>query len=118
MVYRGEEPAETASPREQVGFYLRVAECDDVSAFAAAFRKVRVDARFDGDAWRLSVVDGERRLAVRAPLSAENVFADGPKVGANHPEPGWLLRSPSAELKVGEFAGIARGKTRWHVKGT
>lgn len=113
IVYRGKEPAETISPRQQAGFYLRVAESDDLIAFAARMSEVTLEGTFEEDAWRLSAVDGGRRLSVRAPLSAENVFADGPKVGANHPEPGWLLRSPPAELKLGEFAEIARGKRTW-----
>lgn len=113
LVYRGDQPAETASPRHQAGFYLRVTECDDLKVFAAGISEVIVNDCFDEDAWHLSAADGERELAVRAPLSAEPIFADGPKVGKNQPEPGWLLRSPLAELKVGEFAEIARGKQTW-----
>ena len=117
LVYRGNEAAETASPRQQAGFYLRVAEFDDLAAFAASISEVVVNRSFDEDAWHLSAADGERELAVRAPLSAEPVFPDEPPVGKNHPEPGWLLRSPRAELKLDDFPDIARGKTSFRTAG-
>ncbi|HUU42398.1 MAG TPA: hypothetical protein VMX57_01375 [Planctomycetota bacterium] len=97
ILYHGDVPAEQAFPRAQAGFYLRVAEG------ALDLSKVAVSDTFEGDAWHVQATDGDRRLAVRAPLSAENVFADAPKVGTNQPEPGWLLRSPCAELRTGEF---------------
>jgi len=96
-IYEGGEPAETAFPRAQAGFYLRVTED------ALDISKVVLTDTFEADTWHLSAVDGERTLAVRAPLSAENIFPSGPQVGAHPPEAGWLLRAPGAALRAGEL---------------
>ncbi len=114
--YRGDEIAEKASPFEQAGFYLVVEESDDLAAFDARLARVEVETSLGKDAWKLSVSDGTRTLGVMAPVSAEAVFPDRLKVGRNHPSPEYLLRSPVVDLRVGEFADIARGKAEWRRK--